>query len=148
MLVLVGAWLDTSYRRLPNWLALMLLFYGLAHCMFAGDFYGLISGFGHALIALIVGMVLFRFGLIGGGDAKFYAGAAAYFVLPDGLRLLLAVSLAGLALVLVWFVLRRAMGKKVSKVDDDHSKFPYGIAIAAGVIALAFAPLYGSSAGA
>lgn len=146
VLVSIGAWLDVRHRRLPNWLALLLLVYSLVHWLFVGDLYVALSGFGHSLLALIVGMVLFRFGLIGGGDAKFYAGAAAYFSLSQGLILLLSVSLAGLVLVIIWISLRRITGKKISRQGDDRGKFPYGVAIALGVIAVLFSSLYSDAA--
>jgi prepilin peptidase CpaA len=142
ILLLIGGWLDTRYRRLPNWLALLLLAYGLAHCMATGGLPAMLSGFGHTVLVLIAGMLLFRFGVIGGGDAKFYAGAASYFLLPQGLAMLTAVSLAGLILVILWIAVRRTRGTKISKTAGDHAKFPYGVAIAAGAITLAIYPVY------
>jgi prepilin peptidase CpaA len=89
----------------------------------------------HALIALVVGIGLFAARIVGGGDAKFYAGIAAWFTLADGARLLLAVSLGGLVLFLVWFVYRRLSRKPISRRDGvAEGKFPYGVAIAAGAV--------------
>lgn len=129
-----AAYLDVRYRRLPNWLALVTAIAGLA-------FVGLEQGApavpwaaGHALIALVVGALLFRFGIIGGGDAKFYAGCAAWVVLQEGLRLLLIVSLAGLVLVLVWFTIKRIRRVTSEAGKGVYAQVPYGVAIAAGAM--------------
>jgi len=87
------------------------------------------------LLALLVGMALFRFGWIGGGDAKFYAAMAAWFPLRSSLQLLLAVSLAGLAVVLLWFVYRRATHVRPGAKNDSFAMVPYGVAVAVGAIA-------------
>lgn len=89
----------------------------------------------HAAIALVAGMLLFRIGLFGGGDAKFYAAVAAWFPLAAAPRLLISVALSGLALLVVWFVYRRATGKPISRNGDNPGdKLPYGIAIAIGAL--------------
>lgn len=131
---LCAAYLDARYRRLPNWLALITAFAGFV-------FLGLEQGLpavpwaaGHALIALIVGAALFRFSIIGGGDAKFYAGCAAWVVLQEGLKLLLIVSLAGLVLVLVWFAIKGIRRVTTEAGKGVYAQVPYGIAIAAGAM--------------
>ena len=141
LLALVGAYLDVRFRKLPNWLAGLLLLYGMAHGALTDDLANLGWYGAHALVALLVGMGLFAAGLIGGGDAKFYAGVASYFILWSGIALLLAVSLAGIVLVVCWFVIRRMRGRKISSANSDMAKFPYGIAIAAGAITAAFLPI-------
>ena len=93
----------------------------------------------HAVIALAIGFGLFAARIVGGGDAKFYAGVAAWFALGEAMRLLLAVSLGGLALFLAWFLYRRLTGKAISRPGgEDQGKFPYGTAIAAGGLIAAF----------
>lgn len=139
---LVAAWLDARTRRLPNWLSLLALAAGLAVTAVNTGIPALGSHLLHAAIALVVGMGLFRLGLIGGGDAKFYTGIAAWFSLHEAPRLLLYVSLSGLALFIVWFFWRRLTGKKiVRRAGDDDGKFPYGVAIAAGSILAIFGPI-------
>ena len=64
---LVGAWLDMASRRLPNWLCLATALAGLAMAFVEGGAAAVPSPAIHAALALIVGMVLFRFGWIGGG---------------------------------------------------------------------------------
>ena len=141
VLALVGAYLDTRFRKLPNWLAGLLLLYGLAHGLATDELANLPWYLAHAVIALVIGMALFAGGVIGGGDGKFYAGIASYFILWDGLVLLLAVSVSGIVLVLVWFFSRPLRKKAKASDNPDMAKFPYGIAIAAGAVVAAFLPV-------
>jgi prepilin peptidase CpaA len=83
-------------------------------------------------------MALFAAGAIGGGDAKVYAGAAAFFPLSAGLQMLLWVTLTGGVLVLAWLVIRRLMSADKSDKDSIYAKFPYGVAIAVGAMGLAW----------
>lgn len=131
---LIASWLDAKYRKLPNWLTLITAAVGLLITATAADLNVLGSHVLHMIAALIVGMILFRFGIIGGGDAKFYAAVAAWFSLDNAFALLVSVSLAGLAIFLVWFAWRRARGTPIQApaADSNSDKLPYGIAIAIG----------------
>jgi prepilin peptidase CpaA len=147
-----ACWLDARHRVLPNWLSLATLVSGLGFAL-AGAHYNaqaFVSGYGglaalgshaaHAALALVAGAALFAIGIIGGGDAKFYAAVAAWFRLAEGLRLLVYVSLAGFGLILAWFLIRRLRGIPVQRrAQDDAGKFPYGVAIAAGAVLATFA---------
>jgi len=133
ILLVTGACFDILSRRLPNWLCLTTAVAGLCAAAVLHGAGGLGSAALHGAAALIVGMVLFRFGVIGGGDAKFYAAVAVWFAASLAPRLLLSVSLSGLILFLVWFTYRRLTGRKIVRAaTDDADRFPYGIAIAAG----------------
>ena len=133
---LMGAWLDVASRRLPNWLCLLTALAGLA-VAFAQDGTGILpSHAGHSAIALVVGMILFRIGWIGGGDAKFYAACAAWFPLGSALYLLGAVSLAGLAVVTLWLTYRQVTRARLRKGDGAFAMVPYGLAVAIGAVAL------------
>jgi prepilin peptidase CpaA len=131
---LVASWLDVSKRRLPNWLSLLTLAAGLIVTGLSAGFSAVGSHLAHAAVALLVGMVLFRFGVVGGGDAKFYAAIAAWFGWSGAAGLLLSVSLCGIAIFLGWFVWRRATKKPIRTPAkaSDGDKLPYGLAIAAG----------------
>ena len=138
---LVGAWLDVVSRRLPNWLCLVTALVGLTLAGSSHGIGGVASPALHAAVALLGGMVLFRFGLIGGGDAKFYAACAAWFPLSSAAQLLTAVSLAGLAVVTGWLAYRRLARAPAHRPGGDFGKVPYGLAVAIGAVALkALAP--------
>jgi prepilin peptidase CpaA len=138
-LVLLGAASDLRSRMIPNALSVVLavLGIGVTWLEYGGVAAG--SAFAHLLIALVVGMVLYALGMWGGGDAKFYAGSAAWFTLVDLPRLILTISLAGLLLLIVWFVVRRL--RKGAAVKGRQGELPYGVAIAAGGIITAAARL-------
>lgn len=139
LLVAAGAaasWSDAFHRRIPNWLCAATAAAGLLFGFLSGGAPMLGNQALHALIALFIGMLLFKFGVFGGGDAKFYAGVAAWFTLSEATALLLLVSLCGLLVLIVWFLFRRAMGKPLKRLSTDPSdSLPYGIAIGIGAIA-------------
>lgn len=136
-IAITGAYLDLRYRRLPNWLCAIGLIAGLGLGYAAGGaaWFGMSAL--HACLALAAGMGLFAIGAIGGGDAKYYAALAAWFPLRYGALLIVSVSLAGLALLVVWLPLRRWRKDRGAPADDAFRKLPYGVAIATGAI-LAF----------
>ena len=138
LLLAFGAIKDARERRLPNWLALALFVFGLVFAFFSGGLSALGWHAVHAVIALLVGMALFAVGAIGGGDAKVYAGMAAFFPLSAGISLLLYVTLSGGALVLLWLLVRKILGKTNQDRDSIYAKFPYGVALASGGILLAW----------
>ncbi|MEP3049776.1 MAG: prepilin peptidase [Erythrobacter sp.] len=151
VLLLMAAWFDVKYRRLPNWLAGLILVLGIAWAFFGGGPMGLGSNLLHGAIALTIGFGLFAVGWIGGGDAKTYAALAANFPMPLALSLIALVSIAMLVIALIWLPVsrlrRRArknnedqaapeQGNQDREADDNFAKIPLGIAIAAGGIAL------------
>ena len=137
---LAACWLDWRYRRIPNWLCGSLAVLGLAIATMFGGGDALLTHALHFAAALLVGMLLFKFGVFGGGDAKFYAAMAAWFPLDMWARLAIHVTLAGLALLVVWFTYRRLAGKKIRpKNPTIYDSLPYGIAIAFGAFAAMFA---------
>lgn len=139
----IGAYTDVTARRLPNWLALILLVFGLGAALADGGLSALGWHAAHAVIALMIGMLLFAIGAFGGGDAKFYAGMAAFFPLSQALNLFVFVAISGLVLILAWLILKRTVFAKRNAAQGDFAKFPYGIAIAAGGILTAWIPYMG-----
>lgn len=133
----VGAWLDWHYRLLPNRLCAVALVAGLVVTGLGQGLAALLPHLGHAVLALLVGMALFAGGVIGGGDAKFYAALAAWFPLAEGFRLLLLVALAGLVLtVALWLLVWRTApaGRSSPAAGGQPRTVPYGVAIAAGAV--------------
>lgn len=137
LLALLGAYLDTRYRRLPNWLCLAVLLAGALSGLALHDAGWMAMSLLHAAIALLVGMVLFALRAIGGGDAKYYAAFAAWFPLKFAVPLFVATSLAGLPLAVVWIVFRRLRPRPAigaPEAVNDFAMMPYGVAIAAGAV--------------
>ena len=130
----VAAWSDTFQRRLPNLLSIAAWSAGLALAVLH-ERQGAGGNLVHAVAALLAGMLLFRMGVLGGGDAKFYAAIAAWFPIGSGLALAVNTSLAGLLAALVWFAARRLAGGPIDRRSDTpFAKFPFGVAIALGAL--------------
>lgn len=134
VLVLIGAFQDWHYRRLPNALCLATFTVGISSTLAIHGAYAVGLAAIHALLAVLVGMFLFSRGWIGAGDAKFYAGTAAWFPLAGSWLLILCVSLAGLLLLVVWYAFSHAIAAAASGRPNaaEYRKLPYGMAIALG----------------
>lgn len=128
----LGALLDLRNRRLPNWLCAVLAIAAGGGLVLAQDVGALPWALLHAVIALIVGMVLFRFRVIGGGDAKFYAAAACALPLSEGLYFLGWTSAAGLVLLIAMAIGRRFLASSRGTPIFRGWQVPYGVAIFAG----------------
>jgi len=128
-----GAAWDIKSRRIPNWVCLLLAVAAVAFVSAAAGESGLLWSLAHAAIALTVGVALFAFGIIGGGDAKFYAAAALAIPLQNGLALLGWTSAAGLVLLVVIIVGNRTVAKVRKPLGELRKmEVPYGVAIASG----------------
>lgn len=135
----LAAYSDARRLTIPNIYPLLLILLG-AVAWFAGFPFiaPLWSHLLHFAIALGIGMLLFHFGWFGGGDVKLYAAVSLWFTLSNGLFLLMAVSLSGVAIV-VLAVFLRLMHSALGSTDRKRGGFmqrriAYGLAIAAGGI--------------
>ncbi|MBX3494207.1 MAG: prepilin peptidase [Parvibaculum sp.] len=141
--MIFGAIWDLTTMTIPNRLTIALVAAFVLLAPLAGlslQQIGMHVAAGFAM--LLVGMALFGFGWIGGGDAKFVAGAALWIGLTELLPYLLIASLLGgaLTLVLLFFrglplpelIFRRAW---IARLHDREAGVPYGVALAvAGLI--------------
>lgn len=105
----------------------------------------ILSHIGSAMLVLIIGMLLFRFGLFGGGDVKLWAAAALWFGFSAFHTQLMYISLLGGLLGIILYLARISVarwhgvkrGGQVSLIPhvlQDGAAVPYGVAIAAGTI--------------
>lgn len=140
ILAVAGAYLDIRHSRLPNWLCAALALAAVAGLALSGA--GVLPwAILHAMIALVVGMLLFALGAIGGGDAKFYAAAALSIPASSfggPLTMLGWTSAAGLILLIGMAIGRRMLGRPGSFMKGWQ--VPYGVAIAAGFLLTHFLP--------
>lgn len=142
---------DVRARRIPNALAAAVLALGLARAALslAGAAVPNAPTLGAALLAAAVGlaawMPLYAFGVLGAGDVKLFAAAAAW-IGPHGLLgASTAAALAGGLLGLAWIgarALRRPQlalalpGAVVRPGGAGDTRLPYALAITAGVLAV------------
>lgn len=127
-----GAYCDVRFRTIPNALNALAAIAGLCAVWLGQGTGPALWAAAHLALALLLGMLAFAARLWGGGDAKFYAALAAWFPLHDFPRLIIAISLAGFVLLLIWFVGRRLRGGDAAR--GPKAQLPYGVAIAAGGI--------------
>ena len=139
-LITLAAVYDAATLTIPNWISIALvgLFPVVAICS-GSDFTSVGVHLAIGFAALVIGMVLFAFNLIGGGDAKFFAAVSLFIGLPDMGSYLFMVVIAGGVLALVLLVARRLSLMGISmdwflKFTRGGSVIPYGIAIAFGAL--------------
>ena len=131
---------DVRHLRIPNWIPLCLCGVFFVHSLMSANADNL-SG---ALIVggglLVVGIILFSLGWLGGGDGKLIAAAGLYAgpAMLAEFALVTTVVGGGLALiflsparpVLSWFALQ-ANAPHLSETLNGN-RLPYAVAIAAG----------------
>lgn len=138
--MLLAALSDAATYTIPNWLSA-----GVAAAFVPAAFYAgmpleemgihlLIGG-----IVLFIGMGLFAFRLLGGGDAKLLAAASLWIGLSALMPFLFWTAAAGGALGLGLIAFRRvplpeglAQLGWIARLHDPRAGIPYGIAIALG----------------
>jgi prepilin peptidase CpaA len=143
-LLLAAACWDIASFTIPNFLqaALIALFllYVVATGMPAGAFGShLLAGF----IGLVAGYTLFSLGYIGGGDAKLFACASLWLGLAalPSYALVASILGGGLTLALLSFrslPLPGVMARQnwIMRLHDRAAGVPYGVALAAGALAI------------
>ena len=143
LLALAAGWDIASYT-IPNVLPLAMIGAFLVFA-FAAGLPG--ASFGSHLAAGAVGLAggfaFFAFGLIGGGDAKLFAAAALWFGFGDLASYALVASVLGGGLTLVLLAIRRvplpqmlARQGWLARLHDPRAGIPYGVALAAGALAV------------
>lgn len=145
VITLVAAYLDVISFTIPNWLTASLagLFIIFAAAMYFNgsihmDEVGLSLAAG--AIAFVIGLVLFLFNALGGGDVK-YLAAGALWAAPVGMMdFILAVSVAGALLALAYLFIPRTLARLGGESSEQGAKrsgmtrpMPYGVAISAGL---------------
>ena len=130
-----GAIADIRTRLIPNnvSIALVILYFLYSFSGYANWTDGLLGG----LIVFLLSFLLFRYGAMGGGDAKLMTSIAFWVGTKGILAFGLITSLAGGVLAL-FFLLRQKYHKETEQEDDtpygntEPIVLPYGVAIAAG----------------
>jgi prepilin peptidase CpaA len=143
MLAAAAGW-DLASFTIPNSLNLAVAATFGAFALFLGLSAGaiglhLLAGF----IGLAAGFALFALGYIGGGDAKLYAGASLWLGPHDLVIYTLVATILGGLLTIMLLALRQlplpaglARQGWISKLHNDRSGIPYGVALAAGVFVI------------
>jgi prepilin peptidase CpaA len=147
-LVLVAAANDIMRFEIPNWLCgLIVLMFPIA-AMVSPQPTAWLSHLAAAILILSVGLIIFNFKIMGGGDVKLLAALAIWTGLGDLIDLLLATAIAG-GLVAAILLAARYAAKRIASAGSDEpfyngpirvlqkdAPMPYGVAIAMGTIFL------------
>jgi prepilin peptidase CpaA len=145
VLLAMAAVLDLAFRKIPNWLPLALTADGLVLRVLSGE---LLAGIAAGTVVFVLCALLWRRGLLGGGDVKLLGAAATVVHAPYAASFILSVSLAGGLLAVVYVVLRqiilrRVQGRRratlmarIARIERrricQRGSLPYACAIAAG----------------
>jgi prepilin peptidase CpaA len=145
-LLLAAALHDIAARTIPNWIPAALALDGVVAKSISG---GLLLGLAIGLLVFILATLMWRRGLMGGGDVKLLGAAA--IVVPASLAasFLITVSLAGGVLALLYLLLRLVVAPpaairprhrlaRIVRAERRRIRacrsLPYACAIAAGAL--------------
>ena len=142
-LVIMGGVYDASTMKIPNWISITLAAAFVPVALLTGLGWaeiGISVGVGFA--ALVIGIALFAFRVVGGGDAKLLAASCLWIGWPTVGMFVLYTALAGglLSLLLImarkWvaFVPAAHMPGWFQRLMEPKGDIPYGIAIAVGAV--------------
>jgi len=139
--MLAASWSDLTTMTIPNWISLVLVAGFLISTPFAWQGWEIFGT--HILVGVVcfaVGVGLFAFGQMGGGDAKLFAATSIWWVWPDLLYYAIYTALAGGVLTLFIIFGRKFFPVTVLTTDwmhrlfKDEKKIPYGLALAFGAL--------------
>jgi prepilin peptidase CpaA len=159
-LLLAGCVTDIRSRRIPNPLVLLIAAGGLGYSIATKQ---LTTALGSSLAGLVLGfsiwIVFYVVGVLGAGDVKFFAAAGAWLGPSATWRAALVAALFGGVLAVLFLIRERRLGSAVreislaaasrstavlSKPSDPpvpgRTHLPYGVALAAGALAVAWWP--------
>ncbi len=131
---------DVIWLRIPNWITLSLLtLFPVAAFAVPHEGAWWVSHFAAGVLVLAVGLGLFAWGKIGGGDAKLMAGIGLWAGLGLLPMLLLTIGVINGAVILTFMTMRRysfgefleAHGVQLQSLSQGKD-MPFAVAAAAG----------------
>ena len=141
-LVIAAALTDLTTMKIPNWLSGSLILAFFPAALVVGiplDLVGMHVAV--AFVALLVGMGLFAFRVVGGGDAKLISAACLWLGPSASFEFVLWTAMLGGLLSVALIVARRDVGPHiiggpvwVHTLLETKGDIPYGIAICAGAL--------------
>lgn len=156
-LLLVAAWIDWRTFRIPNWLTVSGMAWGLTYNTVFAD--SALGGLGHGLLGLVTGLALllplYAIRVMGAGDVKLMAMVGAFLGALATAKALLLVGIVGGLAVVLFALSQRATRQLASNVKDmaesmvipgmpiwrpeiagtSVGKLPYGVSISVGTLA-------------
>ncbi len=133
--------MDFFTMTIPNRISLVLLACFPIAALLAGFTpETILMHFGAGLLILAIGVVMFSFGWLGGGDAKLMAAVALWFGFENLIVYFAWVAIAGGILACIMLLYRRLPAKLLpgkewaQRLHDNDKGMPYGLAIAAAAM--------------
>ncbi|MBE7217103.1 MAG: prepilin peptidase [Caulobacteraceae bacterium] len=143
-LLICAALRDATSFTIPNWISLAAAAMFVPVALFLGlplPVVGLALSLGVA--ALLLGMLMFAFGWIGGGDAKLMAACGVWIGWSAFLPFLIFTGAAGGALAVLLLMVRKMsfwlpprLPAWMKRLATPGENVPYGVAIAIGALAV------------
>lgn len=142
-MAILAAVYDARSMTIPNWISIVLALGYVPVAFIVGLPVADIGwSVGIGFIALVIGIALFAFRILGGGDAKLLAASAMWVGLSGLLPFVLYTALAGGALSLLLLTVRKWMPlmpivvgpQWIQRLLEPKGDIPYGIAIAVAAV--------------
>ncbi len=133
------AWSDMKFMRIPNvaCFALFISFLILAPLIY--DFHQYGFRIAQGLVVLFFGFFATGIGLVGGGDSKFAAAMAPFIALENIFPFIFLIGILSLISVGLHKLIGITPGLKNHIKDwdswNEHGMFPFGVTLAASLIA-------------
>ncbi len=155
LLMAAGCASDLRSRRIPNRLVLVIAVTGTVYSVAAAPgLRGLAQALGGLGVGLAIWFPFYLARMLGAGDVKFFAAAAAWLGPLLALKAALLSGLFGGVLALVWLFWANGVVVTLARlsamsnqplfkrpdVAPSSRRLPYGVAMAAGLVATAWLP--------
>jgi prepilin peptidase CpaA len=158
-LLVWAAFGDLRNRRIPNRLVLAIALLGIGYSVVVRGITGLESGFGGMATGLVCWLPFYALGWLGAGDVKMFAASGAWLGPMKALEGSLVAALIGAVLALLWMLRVRGIRNSLEtftiataspgvlsdagkQSETERGTLPYGIAMAAGALWAAWAPMF------
>lgn len=162
LLVALGCVSDIRSRRIPNSIVLTIAASGLGFALWQLDMReALISSFGGMSLGLAIWIGFYALGVLGAGDVKFFAAAAAWLGPAGAWRAALVAAAAGGILAVAFLVKQSKFGMTIHRIalmplarsfelsslqdmstEEARRQLPYGVALGVGVATMALFPSF------
>jgi prepilin peptidase CpaA len=142
VLLVIASVSDIRHRRIPNWSVLAIGGLFAPWAIFVSTA-SVLSSLAAGLVALMIGVILYGFRVVGAGDSKLLAVVALFAGMDHLLQLLVLIALVGGVIALISMISRptRAMVMLHMRGKGEFGRgIPYGVAIAVAAICIVTLP--------
>lgn len=138
VLLVIASVSDIRHRRIPNWSVLAIAALFIPWAFFVNPA-SVLPSLSAGAVALVIGLILYAFRIVGAGDSKLLAVVALFAGMDHLLQLMVLIALVGGVIALISLAARptRAMVMLHMRGKGDFGRgIPYGVAIAVATICI------------